>query len=190
MSGDVNLSFDVTADNMREFAQALEAMTSESVMAGFPADEKPREDEDGNPVPITNAAIAYVQNTGMPEHNLPAREFMVSGIRSVEEKIVNGMETTGIAALGGDRDAMQSGLHAVGLTAQAGIRNKITEGPFEQLAIATLQRRAAKGGSIGEAAQRELDGIPSPDGGPNVRPLIETGQLRNAVNYVLRKEPS
>jgi hypothetical protein len=192
MSGDVNLGFDVVSDNMREFAEALQAMTSESVMAGFPADEKPREDEDGNPTPITNAAIAYVQNTGMPELNIPAREFMVSGIEAVETKIVNGMETTGIAALDGDRDAMQAGLHAVGMTAKLGIQNKIVDGPFEALKESTLRARARKGGEIGKAAQFELDSraagnAPDPE---NARPLNVTGQMRNAVNYVLRKEPS
>lgn len=188
--GDINLSFDVTSDNMRAFAEAIASMTSEAVLAGFPADERPREDEDGNPTPITNAALAYVHNTGMPELNIPARPFMIEGITAVEQKIVDGMETTGIAALDGDHEAVQQGFHAVGMTAKLGIQNKILDGPFAPLAESTLRGRVRMGGDIGKAAQFELDSRasgnePDPE---NARPLNATGQMRNAVNYVIRKD--
>ena len=74
-----------------------------AVLAGFPQDkDEPREDADGNPSPITNAGIAYSMDKGMPEQNVPARPFMIPGIESVQDKIVGGMETTGLAALDGD----------------------------------------------------------------------------------------
>jgi len=190
MSGDIHIGLDVTSDHMREFADALRLMTDESVMAGFPADERPREDENGNATPITNAALGYVHNTGMPELNIPARPFMVEGIENVEDTIIDGMEATGLAALDGDSQGVESGLNAVGMTAKLGIQTKILDGPFEPLAESTLKARARRGGSIGEAAQFELDSRaagndPNPE---NARPLTETGQMRNAVNYVLRKE--
>jgi hypothetical protein len=63
------------------------------------------------------------------------------------------------------------GLHAVGLEAKLGIQSKINDGPFDPLAESTLKARAASGKSIEEA-----------------HPLVDSGQLRNAVNYVVREK--
>jgi hypothetical protein len=184
---DANLSFEVTHDEMKSFMQALADMQAKEVLAGFPAeDDKPRQDAEGNPEPITNAAIAYIQNTGMPEQNLPARPFMVEGIEDKREQITDAMEAVGLAALDGDRMAVDQGLHAVGAIARDGIKEKIIDGPFAPLAEATLRARAAMGGAIGKAAQAELDGVQLVAGSPNVRPLNLTGQLRNAANYAVR----
>lgn len=186
----VNLSFQVTRDEMKELARAIAQMTGESVLAGFPADGKPREDEDGESEPITNAALAYIHNTGIPELNIPARPFMVQGIEQVEDRIVAGMEATGLAAFDHDQQAVELGLHAVGATARDGIKMKIRDGPFEPLKESTLRARARRGGEIGKVAMTELDSRtagnePSTD---IARPLNDTGQMRNAVNYVIRKE--
>lgn len=190
MRGDVHIGVDVTRDDMHGLAESLRAMTEQSVLAGFPADEAPREDEDGNPTPITNAAIAYVQNTGMPELNIPPRPFMIPGIEDVQDQIVRGMEETGLAAFDHDTQGVEAGLNAVGMIAKNGIQMKIRDGPFEPLKKSTLRGRARMGGEIGKAAVFELDSRAEgnradPD---NVRPLNATGQMRNAVNYVIRKE--
>jgi hypothetical protein len=54
-----------------------------------------------------------------------------------------------------------------GLIAESSVRKKINEGPFEPLAPKTLQERKRRG-RTGE------------------KPLIDTGQLRNSVTYVIR----
>lgn len=191
MSGDIHFGFDITADNLREFEDALKEMGSRAVLAGFPQDkEHAREDENGNPVPITNAGIAYSMDKGMPEQNVPARPFMVQGVESVADKIVGGMESTGLAALDGNAQAVDAGLNAVGLTAQKGIRMKIRDGPFVPLAESTLKARARMGGSIAKAAKAELDSRAAGNeaGTDNANPLNLTGQMRNAVEFVIRKE--
>jgi hypothetical protein len=82
------------------------------------------------------------------------------------------------------------GMQAVGQIAKQGIQMKIVDGPFEPLSPATLRARARRGGEIGRAAMTELasraDGN-EPDA-ETARPLNDTGQMRNAVNYVIRKE--
>jgi hypothetical protein len=191
MSGDIHFGMDVTADNLREFEAALREMQAQAVMAGFPADKnEEREDENGNPTPITNAALGYIHDKGMPEQNIPARPFMVPGIESVEGKIVDGMERIGVAALDGDTQEVEAGFMAVGLTAQNGIRRKIIDGPFAPLADSTLVARARMGGRIAKAAQAEIDSRAAGNeaGVDNARPLNLTGQMRNAVTYVIRKE--
>jgi hypothetical protein len=187
MSDSVNLGFSVTHDEMGAFMKALAEMQAQSVYAGFPQDEDPRHDEDGNPVAITNAAIAYVQNTGDPALNIPARPFMVEGVEDVGDKIAGGMEAVGTAALDGDSPGVEMALHAVGMTAKLGIQNKINDGPFEPLAESTLKARAHRGR---KGAQAELDRRASGEdpGTEFARPLVDSAQMRNAVNYAIRKD--
>lgn len=189
----MNLSFSVTHDEMKAFAKALHNMQAKDVLVGFPAgDQKPRTDENGNPTPITNAVIAYTQNNGSPELNIPARPFMVEGVELKSDAIADGMENVGLAALDGDMQRVDMSLHAVGMIARDGIKQKIVDGPFAPLAESTLAARARRGGDIGTAAQKELDRREAGEaaGVEFARPLNESGQLRNAVNYALRDNPN
>lgn len=187
MANDVNLSFKVVSDNMSAFMKALEEMQAKEVLAGFPEEEKAREDEDGNPSPITNAALGYIHNTGMPEQNIPARPFMVEGIEDKKEPITDGMKSAGLAALDGNTQLVDQSLHAVALIAKTGIQMKILDGPFEPLADSTLKARARRGR---EGAQEELDRrAAGEDAGVELaRPLNDTGQMRNAVDGIVREK--
>lgn len=189
MSSGININFSVTADEAQMFIRALKSMQSKDVLAGFPADQdRPREDENGNATPITNAGIAYCQNQGMPEHNVPARPFMAEGIEEKRQTIADAMERVGIAALDGDEMRVEQGLYAVAAIARDAIKRKIVEGPFEPLAESTLLGRVNHGGEIGKAAKAELDRRESghEPGVDLSRPLNFTGQLRNAVQGVVR----
>jgi hypothetical protein len=186
MANGINLDYKVTVDQVADFLEAIKNMTRKEVLAGFPADEAPREDADGNPEPITNAALGYIHNFGSPEQNIPARPFMIPGIEAVEEKIGNYMHQAGVAALDGNQQQMDGALLATALTAQAGIQAKINDGPFEPLAESTLRGRAQRGQA---GAQKELDerAMGQEPGIENARPLIDTGQLRNAVQGIVRE---
>lgn len=185
MPSGVDISFQVLQDASAAFMQALEKMQAKEVLAGFPQEEPGREDAEGNPVPITNAALGYIHNFGSPEQNIPARPFMVEGIEAKRVPIVDGMFAAGKAALDGNSQLVDQALNAVGLIAKTGIQGKINDGPFEPLAESTLKARARRGR---EGAQEELDRRDAGEA-PGVelaRPLVDTGQLRNAVEYVIR----
>jgi hypothetical protein len=191
MPTSVNLSFSVTSDETAAFLQAFKTMQAKEVLAGFPQEEEPREGEDGEESPITNAALGYIHNTGMPEQNIPARPFMVEGIETKKEPISAGMHAAGSAALDGDVAQVDKALLAVALIAKSGIQSKIIDGPFEPLAESTLKARVRNSGSeVAKAAQTELDSRaagndPNPE---NARPLNDTGQMRNAVQGVVREK--
>src|ERR1700757_4844462 len=102
LMSEVNLDFRVLVDNAAEFEKALKELVANSVYAGYPDDGQEREDEDGNPTPITNAALAYIHDKGAPEAGIPARPFMIQGIESKKDQIADGLEQAGIAALDGD----------------------------------------------------------------------------------------
>ncbi len=183
----IELNLSIT-DHMGDLLKALDAIVAKEVLVGFPDDGKAREDENGNPTPITNAAIAYVQDRGSPEANIPARPFMVPGIESRQDSIADGMKHVIVAALDGQRQATDLSLHMVGTIARDAIKAKILDGPFEPLAESTLRSRQAHGGDIGKAAGEELSRRKAgEDPGVDLsRPLNRSGQLRQGVEYLIR----
>jgi hypothetical protein len=89
---------------------------------------------------------------------------------------------------------VEKAFHAVGLIAQYAIRAKINEGLDPPLAPGTIAARARARGTKsmrkGEKKYFELLGKGMSPGqaqaAAGVKALINTGQLRNAVNYVIR----
>jgi hypothetical protein len=67
-------------------------------------------------------------------------------------------------SLAGDLGAIEQGLNLAGLVLVGAIQDKIVAGPFEPLRPATIRRKGSS------------------------RPLIDTGQMRQAVSYVIREE--
>lgn len=158
------MTIKVTVDKTTDLMAQIKSLTQSRVLVGVPAEEATREGE-----PINNATIAYIHDNGAPEANIPARPFMHPGIMSAEDKIAKRFKDGAVRTLKGDKDAVDQTMTAVGLTAQSAIRNKISEGIPPPLAPRTLAQRRRRGRS-GEI------------------PLIDTGQLRNAINFVVRKK--
>lgn len=148
-------------DNLPKIVKAIKALAQKEVLVGVPA-----EDTERSKPGITNAALAYIHDTGSPAANIPARPFMKPGIQQVKGQIEDKLKQVGQAALDNKPQSVEQGLEQIGLIAQNGIRAKITSGPFVPLAPGTLRSRRARG--------RE-----------GTRPLIDTGQLRNSITYVV-----
>lgn len=151
-----------TKKSLSRVEEHLATLTLKSVLAGIPAAKSQRRSVDA----MTNIDIAYIQNFGSPEANIPAREFLRPGIVNAQTKIVKALSLAGKAAFKGEDPDKY--LHMAGLTAQASIKAKITDGPFTPLAASTVAARLVRG--------KKSD-----------KPLIDTGQLRNSITYVLRE---
>lgn len=170
----------------QNIAETLHLLASREVLVGFPSDTTERKAEVGDEP--TNAALGYIHDNGMPEQNIPARPFMEPGMKRAIGKVEELAQRTARAALSGAPNSatmVEQGLHSMGLVAQAAIRGVINEGIAPPLANATLRARAAKGrkGAKQELANRAAG---KPPGMSLAKPLVDTGQLRNAVNYVIR----
>lgn len=169
MAGNLKVVIDKSAQFAR-LARGLQALTGQQVMVGIPAADAERraDPETGKRPPINNAGIGYIMEHGAPDAGIPARPHMESGIADVQPRIETALRDAALAAMKGDAAAVTRSLNAAGLIAQAGIRRKITTGPFQPLAESTLAARRRRGRS-GE------------------KPLIDTGQYRNSITYVIRK---
>lgn len=150
-----------TRKSLGKIQERLEVATGKSVLVGIPASKAARDAESK----MTNVDIAYIQNFGSPEANIPSREFMRPGVVKAQSKIVKALRLAGQAAFNGE--APDKYLHMAGLVAQASIKAKLTDGPFLPLAASTVAARLHRG--------KKSD-----------KPLIDTGQLRNSINYVIR----
>lgn len=156
----------MTKDKLKVITDRLRQLPNAKVYVGIPAANASRQPDAGEKSPLNNAEIGYIMETGAPEVNIPARAFLVPGIRNVQPRIEGYLKQAGDYALKGDKAGVLRALHAAGAAGQAGAQNKITMGPFDPLAPATLAARRARGRT-------------------GTRPLIDTNQLRRAITYVV-----
>ncbi|TXH81180.1 MAG: hypothetical protein E6Q77_08605 [Rhizobium sp.] len=155
-------------DNLPAFQKSLKALLSKRVLVGVPAQDAARAPEEGeSAAPLTNAEIGYLMENGVPEKNIPARPHLMPGVEDAKDKIVATFKAGGEKILDGDTGAIDETLNKVGLIAQNAVRTKITNGPFQELAEATIENRKRRG-RTGE------------------KPLIDSGQYRAAITYVIR----
>jgi hypothetical protein len=164
----VKFSVKLVKDNLPALGLSMKLLKRTDVLVGIPEDTAPR-DLDPGAAPINNATIAYIQDTGSPAANIPARPFMNPGIQDAKAPIIARMKGIGEAALNGQALAILKGFYAVGLLASTAIKKRIVSGPFAPLKPATIAARERHG--------RTGD-----------KPLIDTSQMLKAVNYIVREK--
>ncbi|MFA9439407.1 hypothetical protein ACDA63_07200 [Uliginosibacterium sp. sgz301328] len=153
----------VVKDSTSAVMDAIQKIASRVVLVGIPSESTERQDGE----PINNATIGYIQENGAPAMNIPPRAFLVPGVASESDRITSQLKKASQAQLDGNDAQATQALNRAGLIGQSGARKKINDGPFVPLKPTTLAARRARG--------REGD-----------KPLIDTGQLRNSLTYVIR----
>lgn len=166
----------VVTDRVDEISKTIAELANNRVMVGVPSESAGRRNgDDSQPNPITSAALGYIHEFGAPEQNIPARPFLIPAVRANREDTVRAFRRLALAALDGrGASSIQQGFMAIGqLNAQAAQR-KIADGLDPPLQPATIAARARRHpGRKGAAGE--------------IRPLIDTGQLLQAIRYVIRK---
>lgn len=158
----------VVFDKSRKVLAAFDALTSQRVYAGVPAEKAPRSGEDHEGLPINNAALMYIHENGAPEVNIPARPVVHPAIASIKDELIAEQKEGAKKVLSGNLSAVNACFQRMGIMAQNAMRKRITEGPFIPLKPSTIAERRARGFK-------------------GTKPLIVTGQLRRALTYVVRK---
>ncbi|WP_079218927.1 hypothetical protein [Herbaspirillum robiniae] len=160
----------IKQDNLKQVLEAISGLVGKDVLVGIP-DSAPerRTDESGEPTPPSNAVIGYIQETGSPANNIPPRPFLVPGVAEVQDAISTRLGKAASAALAGDKDGAEVQMGRAGLQAQNSVRARINNGVMPELKDSTIANRLRRGrtGTV---------------------PLIDTGQLRNSIIYVIRKK--
>jgi len=158
----------MTKDAFDDVLKQIRSLTKEEVLIGVPDENAGRQPEQGEQEkPISNAEIGYVMEFGLPEKNIPARPHLVQGVREATDQLGEILQAGAMKALNGDKQAADIALNKAGLAGQNAVRKKVTDGPFVPLSPKTLEARKRRG-RTGE------------------KPLIDTGQYRNSLTYVVR----
>ncbi|WP_293797224.1 hypothetical protein [uncultured Pantoea sp.] len=152
----------IRSDNAAAVLASLKAIASKDVLVGIPEEKSERDD-----VPFGNAGIGYINENGSPAQNIPARPHLVPGVRSVDEQTLPHLRAAAQAAMSGNTAAAEMELNRAGALAANGVKRYMTITGFTPLADSTINARIARG--------RTGD-----------KPLIDTGQYRRAITYVVR----
>ncbi|MDH0030321.1 MULTISPECIES: hypothetical protein [unclassified Acinetobacter] len=174
------MSVTMTGEGLAGIFDAIETLMEKEVLVGIPHGES-RTDADG----MTNAQLYYLHEHGSPAKNIPARPTLVPGVASVQEKIADRLCKAVDAALDSNPDGVMKHYNAAGMIAQNAVRLYFVEGSLAPLSLVTIQNRARRGRKGAKEYLKQLDSG-TPEAGL-VRPLIDTGEMRKSVTYVIRK---
>jgi len=174
----------VLNDNAEEVCEAMKRLPGYRILVGIPSTAAGRK-EPGAP---SNAVIGYVHEFGEPRRNIPARAFLVPGIVNVTDKIAYGLRRAGELALNNDCAGIIKQLHATGMVAVSSVKRKLTTGPFVPLAPATVaaRLRKTKRGRLILGNLRSKGTDLGKWGADNLKPLLDTRQMSNAVTYIVQ----
>lgn len=173
----ITINTKITVNKMQKLMQELEALKDIRVLVGIPEEENLRRDEEDSSV--GNALLAYVHDNGSPVRGIPARPFMKPGIARVQSKISSFMRKAAKAHLEGQMEEKIKLLHNAGMVAADSIRSVINIGEgFTPLKRATLLGRMRRREYLKNLSKEEREDIMD-----SFHPLVDTGQMRNAITY-------
>jgi hypothetical protein len=182
----------ITRDQVKIIIGALQELGGKQVLIGIPESNAERESEN---TPITNAALAYIHEFGSPARNIPARPFLIPGVRKALPQALPHLRAAADAALDGEREKSDRAMVRAGIVGQNSAKHEISTGAFVPLKPATIANRYRVRGTssmrAGEKRYMELVGSGvSPElaqAATGIHPLVNTGALRNAITFVVRK---
>lgn len=138
---------------------------NDMVLVGIPSDGAQREGD----APINNAGLLFINEFGSPGQNIPARTPMATGIRLAQAQIAEEYKKALKAAFTKGFGALTVYYNRIGTIASGSVKSVINNQiDMEPPAESTLKGRKSKGFS-------------------GTKALIVTGQLRNAITYVVKE---
>lgn len=127
----------------------------------------------------SNAAIGYIQEKGAPKANIPPRPFLIPGVKKVELVCAALLKEASPIALQ-DEALVGATLNKVGLRAVVSVVDMFTNNSWPALSKATIRARLRK---MAPGNAKKFS-----EGHGALRPLIDTGQLRRSITYIVRRE--
>jgi hypothetical protein len=185
----------ILKDIVSQVVSSINDLTKQQVLVGFPESTDERQDPQGSE-PVTNAYLGYIHEFGSPDQNIPARPFLIPGVEATTPQSTERLKDAADYALSGKKSMAQRRLEEAGIIAAGGAKRAITNGDFVPLKPGTIARRAASRNTQSMRPEEKqyfklLDqGVSEADAEAiaGIKPLINTGQLRNAITSVVRKK--
>lgn len=154
-------------DSVREISKIIDLLRDKRTLVGIPQNGSNRDPQTGEYGPINNAALLFINNFGSPDNNIPPRPVMDIGIRLAQDDIASEFRLVGEAALDKKTESLNKYYERIGIIGSNSIKRVINDNLLiDEPSEATLEARKRKG-----------------FGGKKA--LIVTGQMRNAITYVV-----
>lgn len=160
-----------------ELNQALQRLAKTAVYVGIAAGSKGDTRNDGGP---SNHLLGFVHENGSPVNNIPPRPFLVPGLEANREIIVDGLKGAMDCALKGDEKKCGQALERLAIRSASAVKSYMQTADFEPLKPRTIANRNRSRLTKG-TRENEREGV-------GIRPLINTGQLRDAIDGVVVEE--
>ncbi len=169
------------------------------VLVGIPEEKTSRK----GTAKITNAALMYIHTNGSELRGIPRRPVIEPAIKAHSDEIQKELAKAATLALEGNKSQAKAQLKTTGLIGANAAKDWFTDPrngwpPNSEATIVEKLYKQAKGSGepakIARAAVRyyentgNLQGITGLEGMTN--PLIDTGQLRKAITFVVRDKKS
>ena len=182
----------ITKDTVSLVFGAIQDLVGRQVLVGIPESNAPRDETEGP----NNAYLAFIHEFGSPAQNIPARAFLIPGVENAKPQALEQLKKAAQAALEYRKDEATQRLNKAGMVGVAAAKDKIMNGPFVPLSPKTVARRrfSRKTQSMRPAEKQYLklisQGVSPQDAQDTagIRPLINTGALRDSLTYVVRKK--
>lgn len=166
-------------------AAAAKALAKASVYIGIPkgADGDSRRDDKRTTGGPANCVLGWIHEKGSPAANIPARPFLIPGVKSAEGTIRSGFNAAGKAALAGDIPAMDALLERTGIQTVSAVKNYLQTADLQPLKLSTIENRF-RSRATKTMRPEEMPGADH----SGIRPLVNTGSLRDALQHMVVKE--
>lgn len=187
----------IKGKGLEDLAKEIRLLATVEVLIGIPEEKTDREPDEDDKSGLTNAALLYIHENGMPEQNIPERPSLGPAIAENTDEIERALKGIARRVLMGNPKAVEMGYHTLGMKMASAVKNKINDGIGPGLADSTLAARArsnkvtksGRKGARAEIERRALGGRRNDQAGMDLaKPLVMTAQLRNAVTYAIRQK--
>lgn len=175
-----------TKDNSKALIELLEQVKELEVYVGIPEEKSSRKGEE-----ITNAELCYIHTNGSELVGIPARPIIEPAIEATENKeaIATELKKAATAVLKNNRTEARQHLEKAGMIGQNAARAWFTDprNNWPENSIATAKAKLSK---LSDKEQKNLQALI--DAGASItdksisKPLIDTGELRKSIIYVVK----
>lgn len=183
-------SVTIVKDDVAKVFKSIQNLVGRQVLVGIPDNGQNNRDEG----PVNNATIGYVMEFGSPLNNVPPRAFLIPGVEKAKNPALRQLRQAADAALNGDTAGMEQGLSRAGIIASNEVKLTINSNIPPPLKPSTIRNRhRARGTKMRESEQVYLDLVSkgvepgAAQGEVGIVALVNTGSLRNAITFVVRK---
>lgn len=155
------------SDEYKKLVEAMRFTKDNYILVGISQKETTRKKSDD----VTNAELLFIHTNGSPINHVPARPVIEPALEDDRIKLSNMLKKSAQLAMDGDKEGAYKQLELAGMKAQNDARGWFVN-----------PKNGWPPNSPSVEAEKRRKGSTDP------KPLIDTGELRKSITYVMVKD--